>query len=90
MSCPNRDGTAGTGGCSFCSLGGSGDFAEPLHASVTEQIEATKQKMKGRRYIAYFQSYTNTYAPVDCQKALRESGAFQGEWFGGSTAPPSI
>ena len=36
MSCPNRDGTVGTGGYSFCSLGGSGDFAEPLHASVTE------------------------------------------------------
>ncbi len=74
MSCPNRDGTAGTGGCSFCSLGGSGDFAEPLHASVTEQIEAAKQrvkgKMKGGRYIAYFQSYTNTYAPVDYLEAL--------------------
>ena len=74
MSCPNRDGTVGTGGCSFCSLGGSGDFAEPLHASVTEQIEAAKQrvkgKMKGGRYIAYFQSYTNTYAPVDYLEAL--------------------
>lgn len=74
MSCPNRDGTAGTGGCSFCSLGGSGDFAEPLHASVTEQIEAAKQrvkgKMKGGRYIAYFQSYTNTYASVEYLEAL--------------------
>ena len=74
MSCPNGDGSAGTGGCSFCSLGGSGDFAEPLHASVTEQIEAAKQrvkgKMKGGRYIAYFQSYTNTYASVEYLEAL--------------------
>ena len=69
MTCPNRDGTLGTGGCIFCSGGGSGDFAEPQHASVTEQIEAAKArvsaKIKNGRYIAYFQSYTNTYAPED-------------------------
>lgn len=68
MTCPNRDGTLGTGGCIFCSGGGSGDFAEPQHASVTEQIEAAKArvsaKIKNGRYIAYFQSYTNTYAPL--------------------------
>ena len=74
MTCPNRDGTLGTGGCIFCSGGGSGDFAEPQHASVTEQIEAAKArvsaKIKNGRYIAYFQSYTNTYAPVDYLEAL--------------------
>lgn len=68
MTCPNRDGTLGTGGCIFCSEGGSGDFAEPVHASINDQIEAAKarvaKKMTGNRYIAYFQSYTNTYAPV--------------------------
>ena len=69
MTCPNRDGTLGTGGCIFCSHGGSGDFAEPAHTSVTEQIEAAKarvaNKIKGGKYVAYFQSYTNTYAPVE-------------------------
>lgn len=74
MTCPNRDGSIGTGGCIFCSHGGSGDFAEPLHASVSEQIEAAKsrvaKKMDSGRYIAYFQSYTNTYAPVSYLEAL--------------------
>lgn len=71
MSCPNRDGTLGVGGCIFCSSGGSGEFAEPAspHRSITSQIEAAKSKLtakmpSGGRYIAYFQSYTNTYAPV--------------------------
>lgn len=74
MTCPNRDGTLGAGGCIFCSNGGSGDFAEPLHASVTEQIDAARArvsaKMKNGRYIAYFQSYTNTYAPVSYLEKL--------------------
>lgn len=70
MTCPNRDGTLGTRGCIFCSAGGSGDFAQKRLAceSVTEQIEAAKAriaaKTKAGRFIAYFQSYTNTYAPV--------------------------
>lgn len=68
MSCPNRDGTVGTGGCIFCSAGGSGDFAEGRCASVTEQIERAKSRVRGKtdaaKFIAYFQSYTNTYAPV--------------------------
>lgn len=68
MTCPNRDGTIGIGGCIFCSQGGSGDFAEPVSTSVTEQIEGAKtkvqNKMKQGRYIAYFQSYTNTYASL--------------------------
>lgn len=74
MTCPNRDGTAGTGGCIFCSQGGSGDFAEPRRGSVTEQIEAAKSlvrsKIKDGRYIAYFQSYTNTYAPIGYLETL--------------------
>ncbi len=68
MTCPNRDGTLDTRGCIFCSAGGSGDFAENPKNSITEQIEAAKMrvrsKMKGNSYIAYFQAYTNTYAPV--------------------------
>ena len=69
MSCPNRDGTLGTGGCIFCSAGGSGDFAASRHLSVTQQIDAqiaaARQKTvnSATSYIAYFQAYTNTYAP---------------------------
>ena len=69
MSCPNRDGKVGRGGCIFCSEGGSGDFAADGHLSVKEQIaiqkEALRNKKTARKYIAYFQAYTNTYAPAD-------------------------
>lgn len=69
MSCPNRDGTLGTGGCIFCSEGGSGDFAADVALSITEQIESQieilSQKRPIQKYIAYFQAYTNTYAPVE-------------------------
>ena len=69
FTCPNRDGTLGTRGCIFCSRGGSGDFAESSLLSITEQIESGKlrvaKKIKSGKYIAYFQAFTNTYAPVD-------------------------
>lgn len=69
MSCPNRDGKLDTRGCIFCSSGGSGDFAADCRLSITDQIEEGKKllagKYKGSRYIAYFQAYTNTYAPID-------------------------
>lgn len=69
MTCPNRDGTLGTHGCIFCSAGGSGDFAAAPSLSVNAQIEQAKERIAGktscRKYIAYFQAYTNTYAPVD-------------------------
>ena len=75
MTCPNRDGTAGRDGCIFCSAGGSGDFAAPRTASVKEQAEAAKALVAGKikgdaSYIAYFQSYTNTYAPLPYLRAL--------------------
>lgn len=67
MTCPNRDGTLGTRGCIFCSAGGSGDFATQ-GTSVAEQLEQGKKlfgdKKIGNQYIAYFQAYTNTYAPL--------------------------
>lgn len=67
--CPNRDGTIGTGGCIFCSSGGSGDFASDGTLSIREQIAAGKELVKnkhtGNGYIAYFQAYTNTYAPLE-------------------------
>lgn len=69
FTCPNRDGTCGTRGCIFCSAGGSGDFAEDPRLSVTQQIEKGKarvqNKIKSGKYIAYFQAFTNTYAPVE-------------------------
>ena len=69
MTCPNRDGTCGTRGCIFCSAGGSGDFAGDRRLSITEQLQAQKAMIRNKRpvrkYIAYFQAYTNTYAPVE-------------------------
>ena len=69
MTCPNRDGTIGTGGCIFCSAGGSGDFAEGRCEAVREQLRRAKTsiqaKTDAKKFIAYFQSYTNTYAPVE-------------------------
>lgn len=69
FTCPNRDGTLGTGGCIFCSKGGSGEFAGDPGMSITEQIEAGKNrvasKIKDGKYIAYFQAFTNTYADID-------------------------
>ena len=74
MSCPNRDGTKGDRGCIFCSGAGSGDFAAPRMGSVTEQIEAAKARVAGKlragKYIAYFQSFTNTYAPLSYLETL--------------------
>lgn len=65
FTCPNRDGTKGTGGCIFCSAEGSGDFA----SDIPDQINLLSKKWPSGKYIAYFQSHTNTYAPVE---VLRE------------------
>ena len=69
FTCPNRDGTVGFGGCIFCSAAGSGEFAAQTAGSIAAQLEAAKQRViaknKDGKYIAYFQSFTNTYAPVD-------------------------
>ena len=74
FTCPNRDGTIGTGGCIFCSKGGSGDFAENRKLSITSQIENAKDKVSKKindgKYIAYFQAFTGTYAPVERLKAI--------------------
>lgn len=65
FTCPNRDGTKGSGGCIFCSADGSGDFA----STIEEQIQLLSRKWPDARYLAYFQNHTNTYAPVE---VLRE------------------
>ena len=78
MTCPNRDGTLGTRGCIFCSQGGSGEFAAAhtgipsIDAQIGEAVSRISRKM-GKNpgaYIAYFQSYTNTYAPVSYLEPL--------------------
>ena len=73
FSCPNRDGTCGTRGCIFCSPRGSGDFAES-GGSVTDQLERAKKRVeaknRGGKYIAYFQAFTGTYAPVEKLRQL--------------------
>lgn len=74
MTCPNRDGTCGNRGCIFCSEGGSGDFSPSHTLSISDQIKESKlllqKKQVGNKFIAYFQSFTNTYAPVDYLKEL--------------------
>lgn len=68
MTCPNRDGTLGTRGCIFCSGGGSGEFAASACLDIDAQIDSAKSlvigKTKAKRFIAYFQPFTNTYADV--------------------------
>ena len=86
--CPNRDGTLGYGGCIFCSEGGSGEFAAPL-LPVKEQIRQAKKRVSAkfspsipeeeRKYIAYFQSFTNTYGDEDALLSMfREAAAEPG------------
>lgn len=80
FTCPNRDGTIGSGGCIFCSEGGSGDFSANRLLPIRQQLEEAKQifscKNTGKKYIAYFQAFTNTYGPVDyLEKIYREAMA---------------
>ncbi len=91
FTCPNRDGTIGTGGCIFCSAGGSGDFAVPLKGStfpgnyansaISAQLQAGlnlfHDKKIGNRFIAYFQAYTNTYGPIERLRVLYEEALIE-------------
>lgn len=74
MSCPNRDGKIGHGGCIFCSGGGSGEFAANPALSIRQQLEAGKLLLANKRpvhkYIAYFQAFTNTYGPVEYLRSI--------------------
>lgn len=78
MTCPNRDGTLGYRGCIFCSAGGSGDFAGDraldICSQIDSQMEIIRKKSPVSEYIAYFQAYTNTYAPLEfLQKVYTEA-----------------
>ena len=74
MTCPNRDGTCGTKGCLFCGEKGAGEFTPDIRLTLDEQIESAKRfvadKTKVDRYIAYFQAYSNTYAPIGYLREL--------------------
>lgn len=79
--CPNRDGTVAFGGCTFCSVAGSGDFAgdrvDPIDVQFAEIKERSKQKWKDAKYMAYFQAYTNTHAPLPVLKEKFEAALAQ-------------
>lgn len=74
MTCPNRDGTLSFGGCTFCSEGGSGDFSANYNISISTQISQAKEQIRQKtscsKFIAYFQAYTNTYAPISHLKRI--------------------
>ena len=74
FTCPNRDGTLGYGGCIFCSAQGGGDFAQAPCGDVAQQLELAKARVatknKGGKYMAYFQSFTGTYAPPEILEGL--------------------
>ena len=84
FTCPNRDGSVATGGCIFCSALGGGEFAEHGE-NISTQLEKAKlrvaDKIRDGKYIAYFQSFTNTYGPTEVSaqiKALRDTGCTGG------------
>ena len=76
FTCPNRDGSKGIGGCTFCSASGSGDFTAGRRFSITEQIDIGAEMMRKKWaeaiFVPYFQSFTNTYAPLDVLKSRYE------------------
>ena len=84
VTCPNRDGSKGSGGCIFCSEGGSGEFSAKCKTTITEQIEEAieqvrKKARKDSGYIAYFQSFTSTYcAPEYLEKVMSEASSIEG------------
>ncbi len=77
FTCPNRDGTKGTGGCAFCSAAGSGDFAGDRTMDISSQFRRVKEimhrKWPNAKYIGYFQAFTNTYAPARYLRQLYDS-----------------
>jgi radical SAM protein (TIGR01212 family) len=74
LTCPNRDGTLSTGGCIYCNARGSGTGAHEQGLSITEQLTRNKKivgrRFKAKRFLAYFQSFSNTYAPLATLRAL--------------------
>jgi hypothetical protein len=81
LTCPNRDGTKGWGGCIYCDAKGSGTGAADLGLSLTQQVlraqDYLRRRFRARKFLAYFQSYTNTYAPLEKLKALYDEALAQ-------------
>lgn len=81
--CPNRDGTLGTRGCIFCSEGGSGEFAASAELSVSRQIDAARERVRGKTkddaFIAYFQTFTTTYMSAERLEAMLMEAASRGD-----------
>jgi len=86
FSCPNRDGTVGTTGCSYCYNPSFSPFSGEPKASISEQLQRGKKKKKRARYLAYFQSYTNTHAPLEKLQTLYEEALDDPEVIGLSIA----
>lgn len=90
FTCPNRDGTKGWGGCIYCSSRGSGDFAGVVSHSIEQQFAEVKERMRKKwpqaKYLAYFQAYTNTYAPVAKLRKVYEEALSQEDVVGISIA----
>ena len=91
FSCPNRDGTLGSGGCIFCSAGGSGEFAveirnSDLSTQLQKGLSLFHDKKVGTRFIAYFQAYTNTYGPIKKLRRIYETALQEPEVCGISIA----
>ncbi len=90
MTCPNRDGTLGTRGCIFCSRRGSGDFAVHANGDIAAQLDTARGVVAGKvrqaKYIAYFQNFTNTYAPVDTLERLYRAAMLPDDVVGLSVA----
>lgn len=87
FTCPNRDGSLDTRGCVFCSVGGSGDFADKYN--INSQIEAGLarfDKMAGKKFVIYFQAYTNTYGNVDYLRSIYTEALEQEQIIGISIA----
>ena len=90
MTCPNRDGKINTGGCIFCSSGGSGEFASSPLLSITQQLEIAKSKIRSKTkdnaYIAYFQPYSNTYGNIEYLEKIYSEAIYNNEIVGLSIA----
>ena len=84
LSCPNRDGTISTGGCIYCNSKGSGTGAHAGRLSVAEQLESGKaalsRRYKAKKFIAYFQSFSNTYAPIEKLQKLYDEALSGTSW----------
>ncbi|MDO4630185.1 MAG: hypothetical protein Q4C70_13480, partial [Planctomycetia bacterium] len=84
FTCPNRDGTCGTGGCVFCGERGAGEFITEIgiQNQIASAMEKARAKHRAEKFLIYFQNFTNTYAPIDVLRAKYDSALAAGESVG--------